>query len=55
MHLLAAAFPTIRVYAATLAQASAIGAAMAIHEHWNENPVPKDIIELKHYQNLSAE
>ena len=55
MHLLAAAFPTIRVYAATLAQASSIGAAMAIHDQWNENPVPKDVIELKNYPNLSAE
>ncbi len=34
-------FRHIEVYAATIAQASAIGAAMAIHEHWNENPVPE--------------
>jgi L-fuculokinase len=49
MHLLAKAFPLHEVYAATIARASAIGAAMVIHDHWNEKPFPKDIVELKYY------
>ena len=49
MQLLAAAFPQIEVYAASVAQATALGAALAIHAHWNKNPLPADIIQLKHY------
>jgi sugar (pentulose or hexulose) kinase len=52
MHLLANAFPLYEVFAAQLAQASAIGAAMAIHEHWNELRLPTDIIELKYYRKV---
>ncbi len=50
MHLLAAAFPHIEVFAASVAQASAMGAALAIHRHWNKGPLPGDIIELKYYR-----
>ena len=49
MYLLAKAFPGIKVYAASIAQASALGAALAIHQHWNPKPLPQDIIELKLY------
>ncbi len=49
MHLLAAAFPGLEVYAASMAQATALGAALAIHNHWNTGPIPKDIIALKYY------
>jgi sugar (pentulose or hexulose) kinase len=52
MHLLANAFPLYEVFAAMLAQASAIGAAMAIHEHWNTQQFPTDIIELKYYKKV---
>jgi hypothetical protein len=48
--LLATAFPTVEVFAANIAQASAMGAAMAIHDHWNTHPLPTDIIELKYYK-----
>jgi sugar (pentulose or hexulose) kinase len=50
MHLLAAAFPSLEVFAADITQASAVGAAMAIHEHWNTRPLPADIIELKYFK-----
>ena len=50
MHLLAAAFPGIEVFAASIPQASAIGAAQAIHRHWNTRSLPGDIIELKYYK-----
>ncbi|HEY4108007.1 FGGY-family carbohydrate kinase [Puia sp.] len=50
MHLLAEAFPDIEVFAASIPQATAIGAALAIHEHWNSRSRPGDIIELKYYK-----
>jgi len=49
MNLLAEAFPGIEVFAASVPQASALGAALAIHQHWNRKPLPSDIIELKYY------
>ncbi|MEP7320093.1 MAG: FGGY family carbohydrate kinase, partial [Panacibacter sp.] len=55
MHLLAEAFAGIEVYAATVAQASALGAALAMHRHWNNKPLPSDIIELKLYSAVHAE
>ena len=50
MNLLAKSFPEIEVYAASMAQATAIGAALVIHEHWNTQPIPNDIIELRYYR-----
>ncbi|GAB3908872.1 FGGY-family carbohydrate kinase [Larkinella knui] len=49
MNLLASAFPQIEVFAASMAQATALGSALAIHHHWNTKPLPGDTIELKHY------
>lgn len=49
MNLLAAAFPDMEVYAATMPQATSLGAALAIHEAWNAGPYPGDIIALRHY------
>jgi sugar (pentulose or hexulose) kinase len=49
MYLMAEAFPNIEVYAASVAQASAIGAALVIHQHWNNKPLPSNIIEMKLY------
>jgi L-fuculokinase len=50
MHLLAEAFPGIEVFTASIPQATAMGAALAIHRHWNGGPLPADIIELKYYK-----
>jgi sugar (pentulose or hexulose) kinase len=49
MHLLAATFPEMEVYAASVAQATSVGAALAIHKHWNSKPLPGDIIDLRFY------
>lgn len=49
MNLLATIFPDKEVYAAHMPQATAIGAALAIHKVWNRKPLPNDIIELKLY------
>jgi glycerol kinase len=46
MKLLSLAYPQLEVYGATVAQASAIGAALAIHPHWNKKDVPATLIEL---------
>ncbi|MFC5284683.1 FGGY-family carbohydrate kinase [Pedobacter alpinus] len=47
MNLLAMVFPEIEVYAASMAQATSMGAAVAIHKHWNKKPLPTDMIALK--------
>jgi sugar (pentulose or hexulose) kinase len=49
MHLLAAAFPQLEIFAASVAQATSVGAALAIHKHWNSKPLPGDLIEMKFY------
>lgn len=49
MNLLARVFPEQEVFAASMAQSTALGAALAIHKSWNPNAIPNDIIELKYY------
>jgi len=49
MNLLAASYPGKEVYAASVAQATSLGAALAIHKHWNDGAVPENLIELKQY------
>jgi len=47
MNLLARAFPNVEVFAAEVAQATALGAALPIHRYWNEKPIPDNLISLK--------
>lgn len=49
MNLLAITFPEVEVYAAYMPQATAMGAALAIHRSWNTQPLPNNIIDLKLY------
>ncbi len=49
MNLLALAYPQLEVYAASMAQATALGAALAIHKSWNKKPVPNTLIQLQYY------
>jgi sugar (pentulose or hexulose) kinase len=49
MKLLAKAFPKMEVYASSVAQATALGAALAIHEDWNTKGISQNLIELKRY------
>jgi L-fuculokinase len=51
MKMLANSFRELEIYAATISQASALGAGLAIHKNWNKNPLPADIIELKRFAN----
>jgi len=50
MHLLASVFPDLGVYAASVAQATAMGAALAIHKEWNSLSFPADMVKLKYYK-----
>lgn len=50
MNLLAREFVNIEIYAASMAQATAIGAALVIHDQWNSQPIPNNIIELRYYR-----
>jgi sugar (pentulose or hexulose) kinase len=49
MTLLSLAFPTIEVYAASVAQATSLGAALAIRQCWNNQALPVDLVALKRY------
>ncbi|MEI9944656.1 MAG: hypothetical protein WDN26_10605 [Chitinophagaceae bacterium] len=49
MNMLASLYPGKEMYAATIAQSTALGAALAIHDKWNPHSLPSDIIELKLY------
>jgi L-fuculokinase len=49
MRLLTKEHPEIEFYAAEVAQASALGAALIIHDQWNSQPIPKNLISLKRF------
>ena len=49
MSLLAETYFNKQVFASEIAQASALGAALVIHEHWNTLPIPEQLINLKRY------
>ncbi len=49
MNLMAQGFSQIKVFAASMAQTTAMGAALAIHHKWNNHPIPGDLTELKMY------
>lgn len=55
MNLLANAYPQVEVYAASIAQASAVGAAMAVHAYWNKQSAPLELIDLKRYTPLKEQ
>lgn len=49
MQLLADAFPELKVFATSMTQGTALGAALAIHQQWNSRELPATLIGLKHY------
>ena len=49
MNLLAKAFSEMEVYAASVAQATSLGAALAIHQDWNTKEISQNLIGLKRY------
>jgi sugar (pentulose or hexulose) kinase len=50
MYLLADSFPSYNIYAASVAQASAFGAALVMHDKWNNKPVPENLVALQQYK-----
>ncbi|ADY54299.1 Carbohydrate kinase, FGGY [Pseudopedobacter saltans DSM 12145] len=55
MHLIANAFPGEELFAASMAQATAMGTAIAIHKSWNRTPISGNIIELRFYPRSAEE
>lgn len=49
MHMMARLFPDKKVYAASMPQGSALGAALVMHDAWNEKEIPDDLIALEAY------
>lgn len=49
MNLLARKLPALRVGAAAIPQASALGAALSIHKNWNSSSKPSSLVQLKFY------
>jgi sugar (pentulose or hexulose) kinase len=49
MHMLAASFPAMKVYAAAVSQASSLGAALVLHAAWNKEPLRSDLVALTAY------
>jgi glycerol kinase len=47
MKLLASIYPHYEIYGASVHQASALGAALILHESWNEQRLSSNLIELK--------
>lgn len=49
MNMLARRFKELKVYAASVSQASALGAALVIHKSWNSESIPAKTIEVRSY------
>ena len=49
MNLLSFMFPKMEVFAASMAQATAMGTALVVHRSLGDIPIPNDLIELKFY------
>lgn len=50
MQVLANTFVTKKVYATSMIQGTALGAALAIHRHWNPLALPKDLVTLQRWE-----
>ncbi len=46
MNFLVHAFPAFEIYGAEVAQASSLGAALMMHETWNTNEIPMDLVKI---------
>jgi sugar (pentulose or hexulose) kinase len=49
MGMLKRSYPEMEVYSSVVAQASALGAAIALHDIWNNNAIPNELVTLKKY------
>jgi hypothetical protein len=46
MNFLVHAFPAFEIYGAEVAQASSLGAALMMHETWNTQEIPLDLVKI---------
>jgi len=53
MNLLAKGYSQYEVYAAAIPQASALGAALAVHHKWNTKSIPNNLISLQYYSTVN--
>jgi sugar (pentulose or hexulose) kinase len=49
MRGLVKAYPGIQIFAAEVAQATALGAALSMHSEWNNSPIPEHFLEMVAY------
>ncbi len=49
MKMLANAYGDIKIYSAIIPHATALGAAIIMHKHWNSKQLPEDLIELNSF------
>ena len=49
MKMLASACSNIEVYSAVISKATALGAAIVLHKHWNNKNLPGDLIRLNFF------
>ncbi|MEO5564716.1 MAG: FGGY family carbohydrate kinase [Chitinophagaceae bacterium] len=54
MNLLASRFPGMEVFAASIHQSTALGAALALHKTWNKSTIPSNIISLQYYDHAKV-
>ena len=53
LNLLSCFYPNHQIYSSKLSRASALGAAMVLHEDWNEQPIDKELLSFKNYQSTA--
>ena len=54
MNLLATRFPELEVFAASIHQSTALGAALALHKAWNKKAVASNLITLQFYDHMKV-
>lgn len=55
MNLLARHFAGLEIFAASMPQASAMGAALVIHSSWNDKPIPETVVHLDTLQTINSQ
>jgi len=55
MNMLATSYCEFEVFAAAIPQASALGAALLVHQKWNTQAIPNNLISLQYYSTKTNE
>jgi sugar (pentulose or hexulose) kinase len=54
MNMLANSYTEMEVFAASMPQSTALGAAIILHDSWNKKPLPANLIELNYYAGMTS-